>query len=287
MLFWKHRVPTWLWNLQCRAAGSQARPVDSVVIPCTGEQYVEEGALAARFAARSLPSVKEIILATDQPAGAFLNLPAKAVVKTLPPRATIPREFEKIWQSRVVKIQAALLAQHESVLVMDSDMNLLRDFQVAVRPGAVLGSFRRGKMATKVRNHAVPELQGTRRPQRAWHLNSAFLIAHRQTWSRLSVEWLRLYLSIWNQIPTGQPPTDQLPLAIALDKLGLTTVDLGCWINWPVSKQIGGRPGRVPGEVIAAHGGFPLEEWQKYLANPATELRFHDSEYTRRERYKA
>jgi hypothetical protein len=52
-----------------------------------------------------------------------------------------------------------------------------------------------------------------------------------------------------------QPPTDQLPLAALLDMLDLKTVNLGDWMNWPVSK-IGGQEAVVPKEVIGAHGGF-------------------------------
>jgi hypothetical protein len=103
----------------------------------------------------------------------------------------------------------------------------------------------------------------------------------------LSAEWLALYESIWDKIPTGQPPTDQLPLCIALDRLRLATVNLGDWINWPVSKRIGGRAGRIPAEVIGAHGGFPLEEWQKYLADKNAEMNFRGQEQTRKERYQA
>jgi len=112
-------------------------------------------------------------------------------------------------------------------------------------------------------------------------------VADRETWMRLCPEWLAVYLSVWDRLPSGQSPTDQLPLAITLDRLGLATTDLGPWVNWPVSKKIGGLTARVPGEVIGAHGGFPLSEWQKYLANPDAEMVFHDSDYTRRERYKA
>lgn len=284
----EHRMPGWIWRWHCRIAGLKERAVESLVIPCTGEKYVGEGILAARFADRTLPLVKEIILATDQPADSFSGLPDRAIVKTLSRRETGPRDYQVIWQSRIIKIQAPLLAKHEVVMVMDSDMNLLRDFRVSVQPGAVLGSFREGKMGAKLRksNESFSEFNDTRRLWFKSHLNSAFLVAHRETWAKLIPEWLRYYELIWNRIPTGQPPTDQLPLCIALDRLGLKTVDLGTWVNWPVSKKIGGRPGRIPREVIGAHGGFPLEEWEKYLADPGAELNFHGQDFTRRERYK-
>lgn len=38
-----------------------------------------------------------------------------------------------------------------------------------------------------------------------------------------------------------QPPTDQLPLAALLDMLDLKTVNLGDWMNWPVSKKLAVR----------------------------------------------
>lgn len=71
-----------------------------------------------------------------------------------------------------------------------------------------------------------------------------------------------------------QPPTDQLPLAALLDMLDVKTVNLGDWMNWPVSKKIGGQEAVVPKEVIGAHGGFPLSEWQKYLESPDNKLLF-------------
>ena len=75
--------------------------------------------------------------------------------------------------------------------------------------------------------------------------------------------------------------------SIALDRLRLATVDLGVWANWSVAKNIGGRPATIPPQVIGAHGGFPLSEWQKYLADPKAALNFHGQDYTRKERYKA
>lgn len=37
--------------------------------------------------------------------------------------------------------------------------------------------------------------------------------------------------------------------------------------------------------MIGAHGGFPLTEWQKYLASPDNELLFKGQDYTRKVRY--
>ena len=282
-----HRMPGWLWDCLCRFARRQERPVESVVIPCTGEKYVAEGTLAAQFAARNLPGAREIVLVTDQPSEAFEGLPERAVVKTLPLREPGVRDFARIWQSRIIKIQAPLQARYETVLLMDSDMNLLRDFRVRTAPGVLLGSFRDGKMIAKLKNYSgpLPEMHGARRPLFKTHLNSAFLVAGRETWATLIPVWLDLYETIWNRIPNGQPPTDQLPLSIALDQVRIRTVDMGDMVNWPVSKKIGGRPGRIPPEVISAHGGFPLDEWKKYLADPLAEMNFHGQDYTRKERY--
>ncbi len=82
-----------------------------------------------------------------------------------------------------------------------------------------------------------------------------------------------------------QPPTDQLPLAALLDILDVKTVNPGDWMNWPVSKKIGGQEAVVPKEVIGAHGGFPLSEWQKYLESPDNKLLFKGQDYTRKVRY--
>ncbi|SAE12078.1 Uncharacterised protein [Enterobacter cloacae] len=83
----------------------------------------------------------------------------------------------------------------------------------------------------------------------------------------------------------SQPPTDQLPLTALLDMLDLKTINLGDWVNWPVSKKIGGQEAVVPKEVIGAHGGFPLSEWQKYLESPDNKLLFKGQDYTRKVRY--
>ena len=71
----------------------------------------------------------------------------------------------------------------------------------------------------------------------------------------------------------SQPPTDQLPLAALLDMLDIKTINLGEWMNWPVSKRIGGGGGDSK-EVVGAHGGFPLSEWQKYLQSADAPLLF-------------
>lgn len=58
-------------------------PVTSVVIPCTGVDYIEEALLSADFAARFATGAEEIVIVSDQPAHAFGSLPVKTRVATL------------------------------------------------------------------------------------------------------------------------------------------------------------------------------------------------------------
>lgn len=92
-------------------------------------------------------------------------------------------------------------------------------------------------------------------------------------------------ISYGQRVAANQPPTDQLPLAAMLDILDIRTVNLGEWMNWPVSKNIGGAPAVIPRQVVGAHGGFPLTEWQKYLQSPDHPLLFKPDDYTRKVRY--
>jgi hypothetical protein len=262
----------------------------SLVIPAVGSDYVEEGTLAAQFAGRFCRELEEIVLVSDQPAGAFAGLPAKARVATLDVTALLPRAhaYSAIYKSRLVKILAPLQARHQRIVVTDSDLVILRPFALPFADGCVMGSFRRGKMIGKVRDAdaAVPsELAGTFRPYLWDHLNGAFLAATRATWEKLSPAWLANFIGIWSKLPDSQPPTDQLPLCCSLDHLGLATIDLGDWINWPVSKRIGGTTASVPPEVIGAHGGFPLSEWRRYLEDPGCALSFVGQAETRKARY--
>lgn len=265
-------------------------PPQSLVIPAVGADYVEEGTLAAQFADRFCPELREIVVVSDQPAAAFAGLPVKARVATLDVAALLPRAhaYSAIYRSRLIKILAPLQARHERVLATDSDLVLLRPFSLPFAEGCVMGSFRRGKMISKVREAGVPlpsDLAGTFRPYLWDHLNGAFLASTRSTWEKLSPAWLANFISIWSKLPDSQPPTDQLPLCCALDHLGLATVDLGDWINWPISKVIGGRTASIPPEVIGAHGGFPLSEWRRYLADPGCALSFIGQAETRKLRY--
>ncbi|MBF0370503.1 MAG: hypothetical protein HQL52_13705 [Magnetococcales bacterium] len=285
----RHRlIYRWRNSLMKRLGRFSERPIDSVVIPCYGEKYVEEASLSAFFAHRSMPGLKEIRIVTDQPASAFTIDSHKIHVDTLIlPPAPVPA-FQNIWQSRIVKIQAPLQCQGPMILMVDSDLMILKDFQVPVTPNTIMGSFRTGKMAFKLKGlpHRFPEMRLVRRPHLKTHLNGAFLAADREIWQQLSPLWLDLFQSIWGRVKsTERPPTDQLPLAIALDRLGLNSGDLGFWANWPVAKEIGGQTAPIPREVIGAHAGFPLSEYQKLLKNRDAPLTFQDQQVTRKVRY--
>lgn len=265
-------------------------PAESLVIPVVGEDYVEEGRLAARFADRFYPELQEIVIVSDLGAQAFSALPSKTRVATVDVSALMPRAhaYTAIFKSRLVKLLAPLQASRERILMTDSDLVLLKPFAVPFADGCLMGSFRQGRMISKVRDSGAAspsELAGTYRPYLREHLNGAFLAATRRTWERLSPAWLGAFVGIWSKLPDNQPPTDQLPLACVLDHLGLATVDLGDWVNWPVSKRIGGRTASVPEEVIGAHGGFPLSEWRRYLDDPRCPLSFVDQAATRKARY--
>lgn len=268
-----------------------AVPVDSLVIPVVGLDYVEEGILAAVCADRFYPALQEIVIVTDVAPAAFDRLPVKASVRQLDVSALLPRghAYSAIFRSRLIKLLAPLQARHEHILMTDSDLMILRPLDIPFANDCLLGCFRRGKMISKVDkagSATVPsELRGTYRPYLWDHLNGAFLAGTRATWERLSPAWLAAYIGIWSKLPDNQPPTDQLPLCCVLDHLDIATVDLGDWVNWPVAKKIGGRTAAIPQEVIGAHGGFPLSEWQRYLQDPNTPLDFIDPLQTRKQRY--
>jgi hypothetical protein len=265
-------------------------PAESLVIPAVGAGYVDEGKLAAQFAARFYPELSEIVIASDLAASAFGELPAKARVATLEVGALMPRAhaYSAIFKSRLIKLLAPLQARHERILLTDSDLVMLRPAALPFADGCLMGSFRHGRMISKVRESgaAMPiELAGTYRPYLEQHLNGAFLGATRNTWEKLSPAWLAAFLGIWTKLPQNQPPSDQLPLCCVLDHLGIATVDVGDHVNWPVSKTIGGKTAPVPREVIGAHGGFPLSEWRRYLDDPGSALSFIGQAETRKLRY--
>lgn len=265
-------------------------PVTSVVIPCTGADYIEEALLSATFAERYAPGLEEIVIVSDQPADAFGTLPAKTrvVTLTLPQREETYR-YKQIYLSRLIKLNAPLQARGEGVLMIDSDLNLLQMPEIQLDAMHLYSSFRQGKMIAKLAGAPAENVpayyQETVRPFLVDHVNGAFLAATRQTWRRICPLWLTLFQDTWELMDDSQPPTDQLPLAALLDLLDLKTVNLGDWMNWPVSKKIGGQQAIIPKEVVGAHGGFPLSEWQKYLASADTPLLFKGQDYTRKVRY--
>ncbi|WP_065648430.1 glycosyltransferase family A protein [Pantoea eucrina] len=280
----RHNIP----YSESRVQG--AIPVTSVVIPCAGEDYIEEALLSACFASRFATSITEIVIVSDQPATKFGELPAKTRVATL----TIPHReesyrYKQIYRSRLIKLQAPLQASGDAVLMIDSDLNLLKDPALSLREGHLYSSFREGRMIAKLENAAEEQIPAyykpAIRPYLVDHVNGAYLAATRQTWKRICLLWLTLFQDTWELMNDNQPPTDQLPLSALLDMLDLVTVNLGEWANWPVSKRIGGTAAVIPPEVIGAHGGFPLSEWQKYLQDPAQPLQFKGQDYTRKVRY--
>lgn len=259
-----------------------------MVIPCVGPSYVEEALLSASFAVQYADDVREVVVVTDQPREAFGELPegVRVVVKELN-ADEMPAPWTQLWKSRLLKLAAPLEARGEGVAMIDSDVNLLRPLALEVSEGALFGAFRNGRMEAKIRRDAVRRsfLRGVLKPFAPRHLNSGVLAATRETWARLCPLWREVFERLWRARALDQPPTDQLPLAIVMDRLGLKSVDIGTCYNWPVSKEIGGREVAIPSEVIGAHGGFPLSEWARYRENSQARLHFHGVQVTRKVRY--
>ena len=69
----RHNIP------YARADVQGEVPVTSVVIPCTGADFIEEAELSALFAARYATQAEEIVIVSDQPAELFRQLPEKPV----------------------------------------------------------------------------------------------------------------------------------------------------------------------------------------------------------------
>lgn len=278
-------------NIPCTQPDTQGPVhVTSVVIPCTGEDYIEEAELCALFAARYAPGVEEIVIVTDQPAEKFSRLAEKTRVVTLAmPHREETYRYKQIYRSRLIKLSAPLQATTDGILMIDSDLNLLQMPDIRMHPGHLYSSFRQGKMIAKLASAPAANVPAyyarSVRPYLEDHVNGAFLAATRQTWKRICPLWLTLFQDTWELMDDSQPPTDQLPLATLLDILDIRTVNLGDWMNWPVSKKIGGQTAVVPKDVVGAHGGFPLSEWQKYLQSADTPLSFRGQDYTRKVRY--
>jgi len=199
-------------------------PVTSVVIPCTGADFIEEAELSALFAARYATQAEEIVIVSDQPAELFRQLPEKTRVVTLDvPQREENYRYKQIYRSRLIKLQAPLQAQTDGILMIDSDLNLLQMPDIRMKEGHIYSSFRQGKMIAKL-DKAAPEKRPayyarTIRPFLVDHVNGAFLAATRQTWKRICPLWLTLFQDTWELMDDSQPPTDQLPLAALLDML--------------------------------------------------------------------
>lgn len=268
-------------------------PAQSIIIPCTGADFVEEAILAARFAAENTKSAEEVIIATDQEIASerVANTTGKIKVEHFDPTPHIPikHTYINIYRSRICKLYAPNFASHERVLMIDSDLMLLREPQLPWHEWGIAGSFRMGSMIAKLKQSGVKRmpkpLKKTCRPYLEDHLNGAFLAARKSVWEKLSPLWIQYYKETWSTLPDNQPPTDQLPLTCALDHLQLITLNAGDDINWPVSKKIGGKHTKIPEFIIGAHGGLPLSEWEKYRQDKNALLSFVDSKTTRKVRY--
>lgn len=184
-------------------------PVTSIVIPCTGADFVEEALLSALFASRFAPAAEEIVIVTDQPAAQFGELPAKTRVVTLEvPFREESYRYKQIYRSRLIKLQAPLQARTEGILMIDSDLNLLQMPQINMLEGHIYSSFRQGKMIAKLAN--TPEenrpayYRNSVRPFIVDHVNGAFLAATRQTWKRICPLWLTLFQDTWELMDDSQ-----------------------------------------------------------------------------------
>lgn len=280
--------PGWWWRRVAAWEGRVPRQVESIVIPCSGSGYVAEARLCAEFAAEN-SGAGEILIVSDQPAASFGSLPSKVGVRQLDiPSQVVPEghPYANIWRSRWIKLSAPLQSSGSTVLMIDSDLLLLRKVELICMDGMLLGTLYRGKIGHRMKKHlkVVPELGRASRLWVKWHVNGGFLFAGRSEWERLIPRWHHHYKGIWTALP-GETPVDQIPLVMALEETGLRTGDLGIWYNWSVSKRMGGRPGVLPSEVIGAHGGFPLSEWDKYRINREAEMNFLGEDYTRKVRY--
>ena len=266
---------------------------DSIIIPFYGSDYIAEALLSANFACQNVSNLKEIVLIGDQ-CPSLINLKnTNQIIRyhqlDIKIESPINHNYRKIYDSRIYKIYASKFATHDKILVIDSDLMLLQSPHLFWSNNGVTGSFRKGSMIAKFYQSGEKKLplplRKTYRPYIKEHLNGAFMAAKKQVWSILREKWLNYYCDIWTTLPDNQPPTDQLPLTCALDHLKLKTFNAGNYVNWPVSKNIGGRTAKIPKEVIGAHGGFPLSEWERYQLDKDSFLNFKDDGYTRTSRY--
>lgn len=224
-------------------AGKPKNSVTSVVIPSAGADYIEEACLCAEFADKFATALQEIVIVTDQAASQFRPLPEKVRIVTLHPETKSgDYRYKQIYLSRLIKLMAPLQARTDGILMIDSDLNLLKMPEIQLHENHIYSSFRQGKMIAKL-DGCDPEIipayyKNSVRPYIVDHVNGAFLAATRKTWERLCPLWIMFFIDTWNILPDNQPPTDQLPLAAMLDTLDIKSVNLGDWMNWPVSKKL-------------------------------------------------
>ena len=95
-------------EVEAARLGIERKPVESIVIPVIGPDYVEEAKVAVIFADRFCPDAAEFLVVGDQPAEAFGSLPSRARVVTVEVDDQVPtyHAFSTIYKSRVVKLMA-------------------------------------------------------------------------------------------------------------------------------------------------------------------------------------
>ena len=81
--------------------------------------------------------------------------------------------------------------------MIDSDLNLLKTPDIAMREHHLYSSFRQGKMIAKLagapEEHIPAYYHHTVRPYLRDHVNGAYLAASRRTWQRICPLWLTLF----------------------------------------------------------------------------------------------
>ncbi|MDX6766404.1 MAG: hypothetical protein SFU85_06400 [Candidatus Methylacidiphilales bacterium] len=260
----------------------------AVVIPCVGEDYAKEGELASHHARKALPDEVEVRLVTNLPREAFGNLQSGVVHDCIKLPASDRSHYRQLWQSRMVKISAPLRSTADLVLMIDSDLMLLQCPVIELESRALCGVFRSGRAFSRIKELkkrcGLPGLSD--RNYRMKHMNSGFLAASRETWKILVPYWVGAYQKYWDVVDCkGWPPTDQVALNTAIDSSGILETSLSIWHNWPVSKHWNDDMSQIPKNVIGAHGGFPLSEWERRILDPNSSLAFQTQANTRISRY--
>lgn len=96
-----------------------------------------------------------------------------------------------------MKLNAPLQARGEGVLMIDSDLNLLKMPEINMADMHIYSSFRQGKMIAKLDGAPAEKVPAyykeTVRPYLVDHVNGAFLAATKKTWRRICPLWLTLF----------------------------------------------------------------------------------------------